>query len=112
MSIGVYCCGWEKLTWALIRMLMMQSVLHLLERLRLLPTGGRDTEFPCDYIFGCTDLPLNACRHRCWPGAACIFLATSFLAGKASFTASRNMHFCASRVVGDETSLRNHSVLC
>jgi len=40
---------------------MMQSVLHLLEPLRLPPTGGRDTEFPARLYFRMHRQPLNAC---------------------------------------------------
>jgi len=51
-------CGWElKLTWAFIRKHMMQNVLHLLEPLRLAPTGGRDTEFPVRLYFRMHRLP-------------------------------------------------------
>jgi len=42
---------------------MMQNVLHL-GRLRLAPTGGRDTEFPVRLHFRMHRLPSNACSIR------------------------------------------------
>jgi len=47
---------------------MVQSVLHLLEPLRLSPTSGRDTGFPARLYFSDAQTAIEThAQYRCWP---------------------------------------------